>query len=607
MRAVKSVITAAGNLKRDFPDDDENVLLLRGLSDVNVPKFLSHDLPLFFGIIKDLFPGLEKPKIDYSELLNAVEAVCGEMNVQPVEIFETKILQLYEMTIVRHGLMLVGPTGGGKTSGYRCLANAMSLIKKEMGEDSHFESVKYVVLNPKAITMGQLYGEFDEQTHEWTDGVLACYMRDLAAEDTPQKKWLMFDGPVDAIWIENMNTVLDDNKKLCLVSGEIIQLSSTMTMMFEVEDLAVASPATVSRCGMVYVEPTSLGMEPLFDSWINLVPHPLSLHKDLMRAIFALVPDLVRHVRKYMKETVGTTNNNLTASCFHVMDGLTKEFVRDPETEDPLSDDLVQAYANAAGKLMVFSVIWSIGASVKGEFLPEFDKELRRRLSDAGFDEHAPPAGKPVYDFVYNVREGAWVEWMSTIPEFKVNPEVAFSDIIVPTADTVRYMFVVEHLLKSGAHVLCVGGTGTGKTLNLNNLLMNGMGPTFAPIAVTFSARTSANQTQDMIDGKLDKRRKGVFGPPAGTRYVVYVDDMNMPEVEKYGAQPPIEVLRQWMDHAGWYERKPPCAFKTLIDIQFLGSMGPPGGGRNPVTMRFLRHFNYVSFSVYVFFNVSTR
>ena len=120
--------------------------------------------------------------------------------------------------------------------------------------------------------MGELYGETDLNTNEWTEGIVSKLVKDAVNDaDDPkkceQKKWINFDGPVDALWIENMNTVLDDNKTLCLPNGQRIKLTDTLLMMFEVQDLLVASPATVSRCGMVYLEPVHLGWEPILETW----------------------------------------------------------------------------------------------------------------------------------------------------------------------------------------------------------------------------------------------------------------------------------------------------------------------------------------------------
>jgi dynein heavy chain len=596
MRAVKTVITAAGNLKRVDPDMDEEVLLLRALQDVNRPKFLAFDLPLFAGIIGDLFPGKKRPDIDLGALIEKIKICADRQCLQPHPFFLTKTIQLYETICVRHGLMVVGPTGGGKTANIEVLAAALTELRRLKIKGIRYEKVKTHQLNPKSITMGQLYGCFDPNTHEWQDGILVCLYRGAAEDPVPDSQWVIFNGPVDAIWIENMNTVLDDNKKLCLNSGEMVTMSPEMTMMFEPEDLAVASPATVSRCGMVYMEPESLGFFPLVSSWLQYhIPPKLSqaVKTKIQELCDIYLQAAIDFVRSHLKELVPTVDNNLVCSLFRILDCFFSKFVF-VDGEKNASEEDIDDVINHIEPQFMFALIWSVGATCNDHGRVQFSSFLRSEMSQMGAGKKFPGEGF-VYDYVWQVDKGKWMKWMDTIDAHEVNPKLDFSEVVVPTMDSVRNHFMLETLMKNNKHCLMVGESGTGKTVNIGRYLAT-MPDKYIPITITFSAQTGCNLTQDSIDGKLEKRKKGVFGPTAGKRFFIYVDDLNMPQREEYGAQPPIEILRQWMDQGGWYDRQA-LIFRRVIDCQFISSMGPPGGGRNPITPRFLRHFNIIGYA----------
>eukprot|EP00741_Cyanophora_paradoxa_P012299 tig00000169_g11885.t1 len=623
MRAVNTVIQAAGILKRDHPTMDEDELLLRALRDSNKPKFLQEDIVLFNGIISDLFPGTREPEASYPALEGHLKDVIAKHHFQAVDEFILKCIQLYEMTVVRHGMMLVGPTGGGKTKILRCLQEAMSLCKGTEG----FEHVRVYVCNPKSITQNQLYGSFDLQTGEWTDGIAATLIRHISHPDTEETgvkqneiKWMVFDGPVDAVWIENMNTVLDDNKKLCLNSGEIIPLAENNRIMFEVEDLAVASPATVSRCGMIYVEPMYLLPSerepqraaecPMLKSWLQTAHANIAPYAEKISVLFnTYVSPALFFVRRNLKEPVPTVAPNNILSFLKLFNCMLVPFTKPAHGHEEVDKALLDKLSGLLEPLFVFSLIWSLGATCDAEGRRQFSQWLRERMRDAAAKMLLPPRGL-VYDYCIDYQKSQWVGWMETIPEFQIDPKInfqrQFAEIIVPTIDSVRSTSLLETLVASHCHMLAVGPTGTGKSANISLKLKTGLDAKFEPIFLTFSAQTSANMTQDILDSKFEKRRQGkdrdtgldytVWGPVLGKQFVIFIDDMNMPKREVYGAQPPIELLRQWMDHKGWYDRKT-LKFRVVDDITMVGAMGPPGGGRNPVTNRLVRHFNVVSFT----------
>uniref|UniRef100_H2Z3M2 Dynein axonemal heavy chain 7 n=1 Tax=Ciona savignyi TaxID=51511 RepID=H2Z3M2_CIOSA len=598
MRAVKAVLVAAGNLKLKFPDENEDILLLRSIQDVNLPKFLSHDIPLFRGITSDLFPGVTLPEADYELFLIAVHELCEKHNVQPVPVFLEKIIQTYEMMIVRHGFMLVGDPFAGKTKCLHVLAGALSLMK-DRGENDE-ERVIYKTINPKAVTMGQLFGEFDAISHEWTDGNVANTFREFSSTDTPDRKWVVFDGPIDTLWIESMNTVLDDNKKLCLMSGEIIQMSAPMSLIFESQDLSQASPATVSRCGMIYLEPLSLGWRPMFKSWLHVLPPVLSEdNAKLIESLFeTFVEPTVRFVKKKCKEVMPYQESNLIRSMMYLFELL----LHDAASADNATDNKnIKIWIQS---IFLFSVVWSVGAVVDLDGRHKFSDFIRTMQSGKDeehplpaslgkFDVPIPDAGL-VYDHYFQLN---WALWTDLIKGNEVVPDksVNVQNIMVPTMDTARTAYLLDICISHRRPILFVGPTGTGKSVYIKDKLMNNLSKDkYLPAFVNFSAKTTANQTQGLIMSKLDKRRKGVYGPPMGKQCVIFVDDMNMPAREVYGAQPPIELLRQYFDHGNWYDLSETSKI-SLVDIIIVAAMGPPGGARNPVTPRFTRHFNIIS------------
>ncbi len=283
--------------------------------------------------------------------------------------------------MVRHGVMLVGVTGTGKTTCAKILGKALTQLYNDGNtSDPWYKSVHIDTLNPKAVTMGELFGETNIFTMEWTEGLVSKLFKDAVAalegEKPDAKRWINFDGPVDALWIENMNTVLDDNKMLCLPNGQRIKMPATCTMMFEVQDLRVASPATVSRCGMVYLEPIHLGWKPLIKTWHenNTEVIPANFLDQIVKIVEKVFDKLFPFVREQCKEIVETVNVNLVQSCLNMISAfLSHDMLDKLKRTIQYPDKVVMTF-------IIFSLIWSLGANLHDSSRKKFSDALKAEI-----------------------------------------------------------------------------------------------------------------------------------------------------------------------------------------------------------------------------------
>lgn len=585
LRSIKAVLSSAGILKRDSSEMPEDLILMKAMKDINMPKFIKDDAILFEGLIKDLFPTLDTSQEGKEDFRNLVIDTMKSLKYEIIEGQVTKIMQMFEVMNIRHTTMICGPPTAGKSV-------ILEILKRTLEELKKTTVVTYLI-NPKAQTIPRLYGKKNEMTGDFEIGILANIFS-IANQPLPQNKseirWVILDGDVDPIWIENMNSVMDDSKQLTLENKDRILMQKYCSLLLESYNIHHATLATISRLGMIYVDSSILRLDAIFYRWLEFKPiqdWDETIRENLKDLFKRLVPPCIKYVLKGARgnEEEGVPLKLIIkqygASMVRQLCTLLDSMI--PKTNPPTEITQLE-------QLFVFCVIWSIGSCLVSE-----DREkLTKFIKDIpGGSTHLPSS---LYDKFWNMNMVKFEDWdsdrLSIIPE-ETGIGKKFNDIIIPTMDTKRYSWLLGQLISIKMPCLFVGEPGTGKTVTIQNYLkfLTGNQKSYLILNMNFSSRTSALDFQLNLEDIVENRMMRTMGPPNGKELIVFIDDLGMPRVDKYETQEPLAFLKLLIEKKCYYTKDNKDLIK-LIDTNFIGSTLPPGGGNNQIDPRFIALFS---------------
>ncbi|CAG9581720.1 unnamed protein product [Danaus chrysippus] len=424
-------LVVAGSLKRGDPGRPEEEVLMRTLRDFNIPKIVTDDMPVFMGLIGDLFPALEVPRKRDLEFERTVKQAAMDLLLQPEDNFILKVVQLEELFEV---------------------------------------DIPFSLLAMQANIVGE------------------------------NPKWIVLDGDIDPMWIESLNTVMDDNKILTLASNERIALTPSMRLMFEISNLRTATPATVSRAGILYINPQDLGWNPYVTSWVETRKIPAE-KSNLVILFDKYIPPCLENIRNRFKKITPIADMAHIQMLCHLLSCLLV-----PENTPP---DCPKEWHDI---FFVFACVWAFGSAMfqdtNVDYRIEFSNGGSMNLKLSSF-----PAGGTVFDYYIDLETKQFTPWTEKITKFELDSDIPLQAVLVPTAETIRIRFFLDLLMKNKHPVMLVGSAGCGKTVLVNEKLQ-GLPETYAIQSIPFNFYTTSEMLQKILEKPLEKKAGRNYGPP---------------------------------------------------------------------------------------------
>eukprot|EP01022_Parablepharisma_sp_SALTPOND_P016862 TRINITY_DN2579_c0_g1_i1.p1 TRINITY_DN2579_c0_g1~~TRINITY_DN2579_c0_g1_i1.p1 ORF type:complete len:1508 (+),score=167.76 TRINITY_DN2579_c0_g1_i1:7253-11776(+) len=494
---------------------------------------------------------------------------------------------------------------------------------------------------PTSFTLSNFYGEFDPKNNLWREGLLPHCVRTAISQAGTKASWIVFDGDLGKSWCDGLYSALDDTRRLCLPNSECLVLPRDLTFIFETDSLSHAAPSIVSRCGILTVSNRELSWQSIYESWLETLP-PMyrthsytellaSLKKELLDPIFAQLWDV-------HNDYMGDCSQAWACQCFtkvfeaFLFEQNTREELDEKYREQQQKQARREAYMRLEGTevpeesprgkraleilsvkrvleisgLYLLGLVWGIGPLAKEETRAKVYRIMQGRFAKLrGNNEPAleyikdaetvyPPEDVILNEVYFDLKTSMWVSFKDLLWAEDPNNDLTTineKELVVPNEESCKHIWILKTLLQHNTNIMVLGSGDSGKSTILNRVMTNEISSErWLKKTTQFTGKTSASALQEMVESNFEKRVKNVYAPKGfAQRFLLCIDDINLPNASPKNSQNPLELLRALICHKGLYDYKQ-NKFKEMIKLQVSAA-----SKTDKLSPRLLRYFCIVN------------